>query len=869
MTTAILLMLLTGLVWTAVGVLFGAAPAEKDRLYSFFAIGNLFFFVFALATQPPSAAPVPEVLRLSTLIVPSALMEVIAFLFLKRAMERGSQGVAWCVAQSAMVIPFICLVAFMRNPASAAQWAGLASVLVGLALLGREKPRGGADAEGATYILLSLAAFALLGFGQFLRLIPGYAGFPPETMSWRLPLHSLAAALYWVVVCSAKRLWSIRTVWRSAVPYGIVVALGETCFYFAADAADRLLLTSIVMPVSIGTCILLFTLHCRIFRKERLSPGGWIAVGLDIVGIALLSCGRTADGFHDFCSYTIHEPSTRNSRTMKESCTHNVFDFAGGEDEGFPQANTRMNESRSEQSAASGAVIAVSPAEGNATPAVQAAVARLENGGTLRFARGEYHFYEEGAADVFLASVGSSTGMKKVVFHLVGLKDVVIDGGGSSFVFHGNTFPFVVQGCDGVAIRNFTSRVFRLPVVEFTVREKNDEGFLCRFAEGSVPHEVEDGNIFFDLDEGRSDSRESVISVHALRFCHIEYIATPGCRHNKDTLASTFYPVAAEDRGGGEVFFRYFNDPHPKNAGRCAIPLDEPFCLLIGCGRNRSLVDFSDCRDVEVADVDVRSGVAMGIVAEMCENIRILRYRVRPDEGRHISLTADSIFLVDTKGRIEIANSEISWGLDDAMNIHGNYTRLESAVGCRAELGIQHHSYHGYFPYRIGEKVEFSRGKGPEKVVLGRAVVAEFPKPGREAARAAIVFDRDIPADWAGCDVANVSHIPTIWIHDNWFHDFLHIRLSAFADILFERNRLRNGNSVIYHDDLTGYWGECGPAHTLVVRDNDCRDMRRTYFDFCVPFTGRAVLEGNRLSGTGSEDPFRFGAGVAETVELH
>jgi drug/metabolite transporter (DMT)-like permease len=85
-------------------------------------------------------------------------------------------------------------------------------------------------------------------------------------------------------------LWSVRTVWRSAVPYGIVVALGEACFYLAADAADRLLLTSIVMPVSLGSCILLFTLYCCIVRGERLSPGGWIAIALDIVGIALLSC---------------------------------------------------------------------------------------------------------------------------------------------------------------------------------------------------------------------------------------------------------------------------------------------------------------------------------------------------------------------------------------------------------------------------------------------------------------------------------------------------------------------------------------------------------------------------------------------------
>ena len=155
--------------------------------------------------------------------------------------------------------------------------------------------------------------------------------------------------------------------------------------------------------------------------------------------------------------------------------------------------------------AASGAVVEVSPTDGNATPAVRAAMERLENGGVLRFARGEYHFFEEGAADVFLASVGSSTGMKKVVFHLDGLKDVAIDGGGSAFVFHGKAFPFVVERCDGVKIGNFTSRVFRLPLVEFTIAEKGDAGFLCRFAEGSAPYEVSDGNIFFDLDEGRSD----------------------------------------------------------------------------------------------------------------------------------------------------------------------------------------------------------------------------------------------------------------------------------------------------------------------------------------------------------------------------
>ena len=65
--------------------------------------------------------------------------------------------------------------------------------------------------------------------------------------------------------------------------------VGQTSFYAATDAADAIQVTSVVMPVATGTCILLFALWCRFFRGERLSHGGWLAVALDVVGIALLS----------------------------------------------------------------------------------------------------------------------------------------------------------------------------------------------------------------------------------------------------------------------------------------------------------------------------------------------------------------------------------------------------------------------------------------------------------------------------------------------------------------------------------------------------------------------------------------------------
>ena len=289
MAEAILLLLLTGALWALVGVLFAAAPSETDRLWSFFSSTGLLFAAFVWLTQAPPAAPAGEVLRLSAAIVPSASMEVAAFFFLKRAMDRGSQGLAWSVSQSSMVVSFLCSIVFLRSPASPAQWAGLGLVLAGLALFGRNKPAAPSGANDARYARLVLAAFVLIGAAQFLRLLPGSMSLSKEALAWRLPLQAPVGAVFWTGLCLAKGAWRPRAVWKASVPYAVVCVLGQTCFYLAVDAADAVRITSVVMPVSIGTCILLFALWCRFFRGERFSRGGWTAVAFDVAGIALLS----------------------------------------------------------------------------------------------------------------------------------------------------------------------------------------------------------------------------------------------------------------------------------------------------------------------------------------------------------------------------------------------------------------------------------------------------------------------------------------------------------------------------------------------------------------------------------------------------
>ena len=289
MTDAILLMLSTGVLWALVGVVFGSAPSDRDRMFSFFALYQLLFAVFVWIAQPPVAAPAGEVLRLAALIVPSGVLEITAFLLLKLAMNRGSQGIAWSVSQSAMVVSFVCSVAFLGNPSTVSQWVGLALALAALALFAKDKPSIGATVNDATYWRLVFGAFALIGAGQFLRLIPEYAGFQENTLTWQLPLLSPIGAVFWTTACAAKRIWQPRSVWKVSVACAAVVALGQISFFAAKKAAFGPRLTSIVNPVTIGTCILLFALWCRFVRREPMSRAGWLAVALDVAGIALLS----------------------------------------------------------------------------------------------------------------------------------------------------------------------------------------------------------------------------------------------------------------------------------------------------------------------------------------------------------------------------------------------------------------------------------------------------------------------------------------------------------------------------------------------------------------------------------------------------
>ena len=152
------------------------------------------------------------------------------------------------------------------------------------------------------------------------------------------------------------------------------------------------------------------------------------------------------------------------------------------------------------------------------------------------------------------------------------------------------------------------------------------------------------------------------------------------------------------------------------------------------------------------------------------------------------------------------------------------------------------------WPYRVGETVEFSRGHGDSRKTLGFAKITALQNLSAKDDVVKVVFDKPVPAEWKGALVANWSHRPKVTLKGNYFHDAFNTRLSAFGDYLLEGNRWERAENATYADDLTDYYGECGPIHDFIARNNTVSHMRSWNWGFClfVKPTGKILFEGNK-----------------------
>ena len=456
----------------------------------------------------------------------------------------------------------------------------------------------------------------------------------------------------------------------------------------------------------------------------------------------------------------------------------------------------------------------------NATELVRSGIASLpEKGGALYFAKGTYHFYEDGSATMWLDPSNNQSGEKRIVFPLAGRRNVTIDGCGSTFVFHGRTFPFAATNGTGLTLRNFTVTTRYPSCAGFTVTAKDKDGFTVKFDEGVSPYKVADGHVTFLLDGHAVSTRDGRFSLHALDRLCISYLMAPGSPGNKSAFPASFAGVRAEDRGNREVRFSYYGDTHQK-CRPLPYEVGERVVINLEEKRYRDVFFFEDCRDVTVENVTIRRFGGMGLVAQRSGDIKVEGLKALPPEGERVTLTADILQFINCYGQVSIVDCEGGHSLDDWINIHGNYLKILSVDGRRMRLKPQHPSQQGFFPYRPGDRIECLSAH--TRAVTASARVLSVARDAQDASVAVITTDGEIAGRaHAGQLVENATLNPDVTIRGNRFVNFPHLRLSGRGKYLVEGNRFQDCLKAVHGMDLADYWFESGRTSDMTIRGNE------------------------------------------------
>lgn len=488
----------------------------------------------------------------------------------------------------------------------------------------------------------------------------------------------------------------------------------------------------------------------------------------------------------------------------------------------------------------------------------RAAAEALEDGATLSLPKGEYHLGEADARKMWLDPSNNSSGEKIVVFPLIGKSNVTIDGNGSKLVVHGRAFPFVALGCTNVTIRNLTVTTRYPSCAGFTVLSKDDTGFTVEFDAGACPFAVMDGGLSFHLDGHDVSTFGGRLSLHAIDRIAINYLMTPKSPGVKDKFPAPFMGVVPEDLGGRKVRFRYYGDKHRKSA-KLPYGCGEKVVVNLEEKRYRDVFLFEDCRGVRLEDVSIERFGGMGVVAQRSGDLTVERLKTVPPEGERVSLTADIMQFVNCFGVIRIENCEGGWSLDDVLNIHGNYLRVEAVEGRRVRLRAMHDAHEGFFPYRPGDAVEFVVARTRQVLATARVIGVTPDKQNRFLCT--LEVDGDVENVPSGALVENVTLNPDVIFRNNRFRNYPNIRVSGRGKYLIEGNRLECACSALTVFDLAEYWYESGRISEMTVRNNDFIDCNglggRTFIDVGVAgwgadapkIHGRIRLENNRFEG--------------------
>lgn len=316
-----------------------------------------------------------------------------------------------------------------------------------------------------------------------------------------------------------------------------------------------------------------------------------------------------------------------------------------------------------------------------------------KKGITLFFPKGEYIFYPENAVESYRRVSNHENSMKRMAFPLFEFENLTLDGNGSTFIFHGRICPIIIDGSKGTILKNFsidwdTPFHHELRVVE---RDEEANSFVAEISPMKYGFEIKNDQILLNhynwqdpIAQNITFDPKTAAPIWNTRLYHLSVRNNTKVTKVGDNLAK-FQQASKVPPPVGSIIATYgqvFNN------------------------RLAQAIHIINASDTYVENVTVFAAGGMALIAERSENVYLNGFVVTSTEERYMATRADATHFVGCKGLIKVENCRMEHMLDDAINVHGAYIKVEKYMGENVFLcEISHRQQGGFTFAEAGDKV--------------------------------------------------------------------------------------------------------------------------------------------------------------------
>ncbi len=401
---------------------------------------------------------------------------------------------------------------------------------------------------------------------------------------------------------------------------------------------------------------------------------------------------------------------------------------------------------------------------------------------------------------------------KSVGLMLENASDLIIVGNGAEFLFSGRMLPIAAVGCSNLTIEGI-SIDFTKPHITQIVIDENRDGNIIYRPEPWVDFEVLD-SVFIAKGDGWELTPNSGIAFEE------------GSRH----LVYRSSDIGVATRGVSQL-----------PDGRIAAKWNNPKLIpgtrvaMRGWGRPTPGILLDKCHDVSLTDVKVHYAEGMGLLAQNTENITLSRFGVclrGENDPRYFTTQADATHFSSCYGKITSNDGLYEGMMDDAINVHGTYLKIQEVVDSTTVIAkYMHRQTYGFEWGAPGDSIQIIKPKTMEIGACG-ATVASIETLNPKEFR--IVFDRPLELA-AGQGIENLTRTPEVEFRRNTIRNnrargalFSTPRKTVCADNLFDHT---SGSAILLCGDCNG-WFETGACRDVTITGNRFINALTSLFQF-------------------------------------